>query len=279
MTITIKDIKMSEYLGLMSQKEFEFNVVGHGRAYFSNYILSESLNIKVPKDIKCYMVPVDNDKCIIGFQSVTTYVRTSIFDLQPIDSIVFTCDSKHEHINSTENKHRLSQLRDIEMQFSNTLSAVHNSNIQVLEKAIQEMGFEIGTEDNIAVYSVNNSEIHNETYLYELFIPDTGELEMSALEHYYTDRNLPYDHIKALAGINMVLRMILSYDLGVMDTKLYSIKENICSALRIISRKDATFDFDYIVKDNDIYLIIRKAPEDTNFTTISIYHCGKANDV
>ena len=77
----------------------------------------------------------------------------------------------------------------------------------------------------------------------------------------------------------MVLRVILSYDLGVMDTKLYSIKENICSALRIISRKYATFDFDYIVKDNDIYLIIRKALEDTNFTTISIYHCGKANDV
>ena len=274
---------MSEYLGLMSQKEFEFNVVGCGGAYFSNYILSKSSNIKVPKDIKCYMVSVDDDKCIIGFQSVTTDVRTSIFDLEPIDSIVFTCDSKHEHINSTENKHYLSQLRDIEMQFSNTLSAVHNSNIQVLEKAIQERGFEIGTEDNIAVYSVNNSEIHNETYLYELFIPYTGVLEVGTSEHttedYYADRILPYDHRKALAGINMVLRVILSYDLGVMDTKLYSIKENICSALRIISRKDATFDFDYIVKDNDIYLIIRKAHEDTNFTTISIYHCGKANDV
>jgi hypothetical protein len=274
---------MSEYLGLMSQKEFEFNVVGCGGAYFSKYILSESLNIKVPKDIKCYMVSDDNDKCIIGFQSVTTYVRTSIFDLEPIDSIVFTCDSKHEHINSTENKHCLSQLRDIEMQFSNTLSAVHNSNIQVLEKAIQERGFEIGTEDNIAVYSVNNSEIHNETYLYELFIPYTGVIELGTLEHttrdYYADRILSDDHSKALAGIITALRVILSYDLGVMDTELSTIKENICSALRIISRKDATFDFDYIVKDNDIYLIIRKTPEGTNFTTISIYHCVKTNDV
>jgi hypothetical protein len=94
---------MSEYLGLMSQKEFEFNVVGHGRAYFSKYILSESLNIKVPKDIKCYMVSVDDDKCIIGFQSVTTYVRTSIGP-KSIDSNVFTCVSKHEHINSTYHK-------------------------------------------------------------------------------------------------------------------------------------------------------------------------------
>ena len=282
MTITIKDKKMSEYLGLMSQKEFEFNVVGCGGVYFSKYILSESLNIKVPKDIKCYMVSVDNDKCIIGFQSVTTYVRTSIGP-KSIDSNVFTCVSKHEYINSTENKHCLSQLRDIEMQFSNTLSAVHNSNIQVLEKAIQERGFEIGTEDNIAVYSVNNSEIHNETYLYELFIPDTGTLESSALEHitrdYYADRILPYDHSEALAGIITALRVILSYDLGVMDTELSAIKENICSALRIISRKDATFNFDYIVKDNDIYLIIRKTLEGTNFTTISIYHCVKVNDV
>jgi hypothetical protein len=169
------------------------------------------------------------------------------------------------------------------MQFSNTLSAVHNSNIQVLEKAIQERGFEIGTEDNIAVYSVNNSEIHNETYLYELFIPYTSVLEMGTLEHitrdYYGDRILPYDHSEALAGIITALRVILSYDLGVMDTELSTIKENICSALRIISRKDATFNFDYIVKDNDIYLIIRKTPEGTNFTTISIYHCVKTNDV